>query len=56
MTKELIKAIRSRHLHPKSLEGKTFYEGHIIIDLQLLIDEVERLKSLYENETTWEQT
>ena len=60
MTKEQIKSIKSRHLHKESLAGRTFYDGHIVIDLQLLIDEVERLSSLYENDddnkTVWEQT
>ena len=50
MTKEQIKSIKSRHLHKESLAGRTFYDGHIVIDLQLLIDEVERLSSLYEND------
>ena len=50
MTKEQIKSIKSRHLHKESLAGWTFYDGHIVIDLQLLIDEVERLSSLYEND------
>jgi len=58
MTKEQIKAIKSRHLHKENLAGQTFYNGHIVIDLQLLIDEVERFQSLYENDdkTAWEQT
>ena len=42
-------------------KGKTFYNGHIMVDLNLLVEEVERMKALYESDDderkmTWEQT
>jgi len=37
-------AIRQRHLRKEQMEHRTFYEGHIVIDLAALIEEVERLR------------
>ena len=37
-------AIRARHLRPEQMEHRTFYAGHIVIDLADLCDEVERLR------------
>ena len=50
MTKELLDKIKTRHLHPEHWKGKTFYNGHIMVDLNLLVEEVERMKALYEND------
>ena len=36
--------IRARHLDPERTQGQTFYEGHIVIDLASLVEEVERLR------------
>jgi hypothetical protein len=36
--------IRARHLDPERMQGQTFYEGHIVIDLASLVEEVERLR------------
>jgi hypothetical protein len=38
-------AIRARHLRPEQMEHRTFYAGHIVIDLADLCDEVERLRA-----------
>jgi hypothetical protein len=38
-------AIRQRHLRKEQMEHRTFYEGHIVIDLAALIEEVERLRA-----------
>ena len=38
-------AIRQRHLRPEQVENRTFYEGHILIDLAALLDEVEYLRA-----------
>ncbi len=43
-------AIRARHLRPEQMEHRTFYEGHIVIDLANLCDEVERLRGEVERE------
>lgn len=61
MTKELLDKIKTRHLHPEHWKGKTFYNGHIMVDLNLLVEEVERMKALYESDDDerkmiWEQT
>ena len=37
-------AIRQRHLRPEQMEHRTFYEGHIVIDLAHALEEVERLR------------
>jgi hypothetical protein len=39
-----INAVRQRHLRPEQMEHRTFYEGHIAIDLANLCDEVEHLR------------
>lgn len=41
-----IDAIRQRHLRPEQMENRTFYEGHVLIDLANALEEIERLKSL----------
>ena len=38
-------AIRQRHLRPEQMEHRTYYAGHIVIDLSHLCDEVERLRA-----------
>lgn len=38
-------AIRARHLRPEQMEHRTFYEGHVVIDLAALVAEVERLRT-----------
>lgn len=40
-----LEAIRNRHLRPEQMEHRTFYDGHVIIDLALLVEEVERLRA-----------
>ena len=40
-----IEAIRNRHLRPEQMEHRTFYEGHIVIDLSDAVEEVERLRN-----------
>jgi hypothetical protein len=40
-----INAVRQRHLRPDQMEHRTFYEGHIAIDLANLCDEVEHLRA-----------
>jgi hypothetical protein len=40
-----INAVRQRHLRPDQMEHRTFYEGHIVIDLANLCDEVEHLRA-----------
>lgn len=39
-----IEAIRQRHLRPEQMEHRTFYEGHIVIDLASALEEIERLR------------
>jgi len=39
-----INAVRQRHLRPDQMEHRTFYEGHIVIDLANLCDEAEHLR------------
>ena len=39
-----IQAIIDRHLTDEKMQGKTFYEGHIVIDLYNAIEEVKRLR------------
>ena len=41
-----IDAIRQRHLRPEQMEHRTFYEGHIVIDLGAALDEIERLQNI----------
>jgi hypothetical protein len=39
-----IEAIKQRHLRKEQMEHRTFYEGHIVIDLAACVDEIERLR------------
>ena len=41
-----IDAVRQRHLRPEQMEHRTFYEGHIVIDLGAALDEIERLQNI----------
>lgn len=43
MTREELDAIRKRHLDPEVTQGKTFYVGHVLVDMTDLIEEMERL-------------
>jgi uncharacterized small protein (DUF1192 family) len=38
-------AIKKRHLAPDRGQGKTYYEGHIEVDLAALVAEIERLRA-----------
>jgi hypothetical protein len=40
-----LKAIRKRHLNPERTVMRTYYEGHIEVDLALLVEECEHLHS-----------
>jgi len=39
-----IEAIINRHLTDSKMEGKTFHEGHITVDLHNAIEEIKRLR------------
>ena len=39
-----IESIKRRHLRKEQMEHRTFYEGHIVIDLAACVDEIERLR------------
>jgi hypothetical protein len=39
-----IEAIEERHLREEQMQHRTFYEGHIVIDLAACIDEIRRLR------------
>jgi hypothetical protein len=39
-----IESIKQRHLRKEQMEHRTFYEGHIVIDLAACVDEIERLR------------
>jgi hypothetical protein len=39
-----LEAIKQRHLRKEQMEHRTFYEGHIVIDLAALVEEVEHLR------------
>ena len=41
-----IEAIEERHLRKEQMEHRTFYEGHIVIDLSACVDEIRRLREL----------
>jgi hypothetical protein len=43
-----LEAIKQRHLRPEQMEHRTFYEGHIVIDLAALVEEVEYLRDIIE--------
>lgn len=45
-----IEAIRARHLRPEQMEHRTFYEGHIVIDLANALEEIERLRLVVSTE------
>ena len=45
-----IEAIRARHLRPEQMEHRTFYEGHIVIDLANALEEIERLRMIVSTE------
>lgn len=38
-------AVRQRHLRPEQMEHRTFYEGHIVIDLSRALEEIDRLQA-----------
>ena len=38
--------IRQRHLRMEQMEHRTFYEGHIVIDLSHALEEIDRLQAL----------
>lgn len=37
-------AIKKRHLDPDFNRGRTYYEGHIELDLAACVEEIERLR------------
>ena len=37
-------AIKNRHLDPERMSGRTYYEGHIELDLAACVEEIERLR------------
>lgn len=39
-------AIRARHLDPEKNRGRTYYEGHIEVDLAACVEEIGRLQAL----------
>ena len=39
-----LESIKARHLRKEQMEHRTFYEGHIVIDLAACVDEIERLR------------
>jgi len=45
-----IEAISNRHLTEDKMEGKTFHEGHIAIDLHNAIEEIKRLRAKVDTE------
>ena len=40
-----LKAIQKRHLDPEKNRGRTYYEGHIEVDLAALVEEVRHLRA-----------
>ena len=40
-----IEAIANRHLTSDKMDNKTFYEGHIVIDLHNAIEEIKELRA-----------
>lgn len=46
-------AIRARHLRPEQMEHRTFYAGHIVIDLAACIEEVEHLRAEVHEMRRW---
>jgi|GEM_PF-2744105 len=45
--------IKKRHLDPERNRGRTYYEGHIEVDLAALCDEVERLRAEADEMRRW---
>jgi hypothetical protein len=41
-----IDAVKARHLNPEKNWGRTYYEGHIEVDLAACVAEIERLQAL----------
>ena len=39
-----IEAIKKRHLDPERMKGRTYYEGHIELDLAACVEEIEKLR------------
>ena len=37
-------AVRRRHLRPEQWQHRTFYEGHIMVDLQNALDHIDALR------------
>ena len=37
-------AIKNRHLDPERMKGRTYYEGHIELDLAACVEEIETLR------------
>lgn len=37
-------AIKKRHLDPERMQGRTYYEGHIELDLAACVEEIETLR------------
>ena len=46
-------ALRQRHLRPEQMQHRTFYEGHIVIDLAALVEEVEHLRQSRDQFEGW---
>jgi len=40
-----LNAIKHRHLDPERMKGRTYYAGHLELDLAALMEEVERLRA-----------
>ena len=40
-----LEAIKKRHLVPERGPGRTYYEGHIEVDLAACVEEIERLRA-----------
>lgn len=45
-----LNAIKHRHLDPERMKGRTYYAGHLELDLAALVEEVERLRAEVERE------
>ena len=48
-------AIKHRHLDPERMKGRTYYQGHLELDLAALVEEVERLRGEAAKERTAEE-
>lgn len=40
-----LEAVIERHLTKDKMEDKTFYEGHVVIDLYNCVEEIKRLRA-----------